>query len=1686
MKRMMFFTLVLFVLAASPVIAQTFDCTTVTDIPFEECEALVAIYDSTNGSSWTYNTNWLSTNTPSDWFGVTVGDVNGQDHVLALHLPNNGLNGSIPTEVGNLTEMEVWDFEDNTDISGVIPQTIGNIINLEILRLDYLPNLGGSIPISIGDLDSLWHCSIAGTGVSGTIPPEFQYCDNLRVLNLISNDLSGTVPVELANILTLEELNLSHNPNLVGNIPPQLGNLHNLETLGFAYTGMNGSIPVSFSNLVNLISFKINEASFSGPIPTNFINLSNLITFYYDDTDICEPQSLQTWLSPFDPVHRTFLSCLTAVDDVAFTLPNTSVDIAVLANDNLQCGPVTITSISSPTSGTAVLSALGIEYTPSTGYLGLDSFQYGIINNCGDASSASVMVTVNTPPVALDDYETGPENNPLTIDVLNNDSDADGHSLQIVSVSDPGVTFTTSTVTFPAQAKGVYSSVYTISDGLQTASATAVAIMVGSAGCSNVQVCTITGGNPDNFDTSEGPEQSNPDPAFLTHLQNSANPVDLHYDVMHVNEVFGETLTCWPSNKTILDAYFIAHVKASNSSAPGNDGIGIWDTIGNTWAWYRGMENMPGANGHWQTGDEMTLVLNLGDLPVSSQGVTNVLPFLQSNNHFAFQLQDDSGIDYAKLVVVYCDYAEDPAACLLSTIDTTTGDVMVNYMNTTDSAIIDSTQIIHTPDIGSVAFDPTTRKLNDDWEYITVWGVNESDSHSKIYAKYSYDNATSWDTTPVVIVGNEDPFDTAINIKPVLSDDGTKLMFYSNGEGAPSWYLLDDFENGSPIRLDDICDATNVAFSRVSSASRTLVESIVYSPVNEAEGYLKVILRQDDGSSIIYEIKSVNEGIIEPITLEDNVKSIESGDDILFTDGVKMYKGSQLRVVYDPQAGEDVVVMDISEDCPDVPGEIVREVKDTCNRPYAQTENPTDIITDNCNGDNDFDEDDTLTGNPYYRFVMTPSTINHTFTGEGDCSVTDMLIVQNLGTGNAILENIGLSLSEALDGISLDQILIESLLPVEKDTVWLSIEGCGWDYGEYDFDVIASVVVDENLSLTDETVVTISYPQPEGIRFLFNPSGGEISCTAEIEVRIRNDFDETKIIKGVDASVQYDPAVYSNPIIADNLTHPQWTVSDIDPDFDTTGDQYGIRFSKGTINGPGITLQPGESYLLYTLTFTVQPEVAEETTQLFFGPDQFVSAIDGNHQELAIITNIGSYTILPAAEGRLLLHTSAMPACYDSNGNGPCDFITIEYRPIQTDPNPDLRFTVTPIRVEPNIFEIPLDIPPGEYYIWIDHFNHLTTITCDPFTLGSCVEQHLNGQDFVRRLEQCAHRSTRNLEDYILIPGDTNGDEIVNMFDFARFAQNNGTTDENIGWNPGADFNNNGAINIVDFGLFVQGNGQTGYTDPVTRSTALTTDKKNTTKAINRDANSILFKIVPVNNELVPGDNLTADIILMGEIVLWGLDAYLTYDPAIFDSLVVVDNLNNDRFGWQLDQVTVYEDYLQYSKGTYSGPGLEADGETVMYQVTLAVRPDAPVGTTAISFGPESFITALDSEFQALDIAVENAIITVTETHVGNEFEEVDELPVAFTLDQNYPNPFNPMTTITYQLPQAGHTTLAIYNLVGQRVCTLVDANESAGFKRVLWDGMNDRGQTVGSGIYLYQISCDGKFTDQKRMILMK
>jgi hypothetical protein len=98
--------------------------------------------------------------------------------------------------------------------------------------------------------------------------------------------------------------------------------------------------------------------------------------------------------------------------------------------------------------------------------------------------------------------------------------------------------------------------------------------------------------------------------------------------------------------------------------------------------------------------------------------------------------------------------------------------------------------------------------------------------------------------------------------------------------------------------------------------------------------------------------------------------------------------------------------------------------------------------------------------------------------------------------------------------------------------------------------------------------------------------------------------------------------------------------------------------------------------------------------------------------------------------------------------------------------------------------------------------------------------------------------------------------------------------------------------------------------------------------------------------------------------------------------------------------------------------------------------------------------------------------------------ESKPEMPTVFRLVQNVPNPFNPVTAVKYEVPFESDVTIQVYDVAGREVRTLVDGSVPAGRHQTVWDGRNDAGESVGSGVYFCVMDAVGYHGSQKMMLL--
>ena len=230
--------------------------------------ALVALYDATNGDGWKNKTGWKTARLEY-WYGIYLGN----KRVIRIELFDNQLTGSIPAQIGNLSQLQMLTLSIN-QLTGSIPSEIGNLSQLTVLSL-YNNQLSGNISDVISNLSQLQRLNLSGNQLSGGIPAEIGNLSQLQILDLSSNQLTGSIPAQIGNLNQLQRLSLDGN-QLSGGIPAEIGNLGQLRSLGLSTNQLTGNIPIEIGNLSQLQILNLGNNLLTGNIPIEIGKLNQL------------------------------------------------------------------------------------------------------------------------------------------------------------------------------------------------------------------------------------------------------------------------------------------------------------------------------------------------------------------------------------------------------------------------------------------------------------------------------------------------------------------------------------------------------------------------------------------------------------------------------------------------------------------------------------------------------------------------------------------------------------------------------------------------------------------------------------------------------------------------------------------------------------------------------------------------------------------------------------------------------------------------------------------------------------------------------------------------------------------------------------------------------------------------------------------------------------------------------------------------------------------------------------------------------------------------------------------------------------------------------------------------------------------------------------------------------------------
>ena len=226
------------------------------------------------------------------------------------------------------------------------------------------------------------------------------------------------------------------------------------------------------------------------------------------------------------------------------------------------------------------------------------------------------------------------------------------------------------------------------------------------------------------------------------------------------------------------------------------------------------------------------------------------------------------------------------------------------------------------------------------------------------------------------------------------------------------------------------------------------------------------------------------------------------------------------------------------------------------------------------------------------------------------------------------------------------------------------------------------------------------------------------------------------------------------------------------------------------------------------------------------------------------------------------------------------------------------------------------------------------------------------------------------------------------------------------------------------------------------------------------------------------------------------------------DTVIAWNNIAPESFEWisdVLDTVIINKDNITDTYNLQWAESKSVDLDSIHYLVNakIGVYPVEEIYDTTVTTLPLTYQEFLENVFEetpgngvtvkfsvsatdgkdTVKVSGDDRVVYV------NRYEylstESEGIPTVFALHENYPNPFNPTTTLRFDLPEVSDITLTIYNMLGQRVKTFNMNDTPAGFHSIKWNAINDYGDPVGAGVYLYQLRAN-QYLETRKMVLLK
>ena len=315
---------------------------------------------------------------------------------------------------------------------------------------------------------------------------------------------------------------------------------------------------------------------------------------------------------------------------------------------------------------------------------------------------------------------------------------------------------------------------------------------------------------------------------------------------------------------------------------------------------------------------------------------------------------------------------------------------------------------------------------------------------------------------------------------------------------------------------------------------------------------------------------------------------------------------------------------------------------------------------------------------------------------------------------------------------------------------------------------------------------------------------------------------------------------------------------------------------------------------------------------------------------------------------------------------------------------------------------------------------------------------------------------------YLMVLPSQGGSLEVDFEDFVAFAAAFNSQKGDANYNPQADVDDDGT---VDFSDYVTAAASFGRTAVVPAGKLAVVPQR---PGVNADTEMTLEL---ASEKVLVGETISLTVSMANAKALNGFGLELVYDADKFEFVSAVP-AENDMLKSEGGETPLFKNWPEEGRVSVVNAIIESgsvSGEGALVTFTFKVLSEFQENAR--------FEIAQGVVFDADQL--QNPVVTLGAL-------DVQSTPTEFALHQNYPNPFNPQTNIPYDLAEGGDVVLRIYNLLGQEVRTLVRERQAPGRYTVQWSGMDDRGVSVSSGIYFYQVSVAGKFQDAKRLMLLK